>query len=32
MKYGIIFLATILAAVGTVLTGIHPFGVSFGWW
>ncbi|TIN06704.1 MAG: hypothetical protein E5Y14_27655 [Mesorhizobium sp.] len=20
------------AAVGAVLAGIHPFGVSFGWW
>lgn len=26
-----IFLA-ILATTGTVMSGIHPFGHSFGWW
>jgi len=26
-----IVLAT-LATLGAVLSGIHPFGVSFGWW
>lgn len=26
-----VVLAT-LATLGAVLSGIHPFGVSFGWW